>query len=350
MINLDSWMLEPIHCEIAPEMTALKTQLGSFQSEQCSSRLIHPNAPCGGCGPGASQLPGPLSGLSNKALPHAAAPALRSADWTAVLASVKNPYRIQSELQARIRSARSLEELLQVAAALATARSTLEKQGLIRKPESGDKAVKEAVKSAVSDFAQLGFLRDLVFSSAWELADEGIGAAIVAGAKQAMWEAFDHLIKEKAGAVTSEIVKLCKEGDLKGVVKIFKAAIEALQESLLDREGFVKRTLDIMERNGVIVDKATKYRLKRFLSAKLDAVARGFASIPKLLVRSIIAFDIFFTHSRIVDGPGELYYAFDVLREQLETRSREFWPEAMKNTSFDRLRKETNGPLLRGSP
>jgi hypothetical protein len=328
-------------------------QLIPFQSQRHSAQLIHPNAPAGGCGPGSSRMPGPMCGSSSSpTLPHVGSPAGRYFEWRARLAATKTPYMIVGEFDARIRSARDLQELVQVASDLADVRSTFERQGVIRKPEDGDADVKEAVKSAITD--QLGVLEKIIFSSAWTLYEKGVDDAIKEGFKVALWEVMKEIIEAWLGKLAKEVASAIKEREIKGVVKAAGAAAEALLKSLTDRDGLLRETIRIMRRNGLIVDKSIEYSLRRLLIDGLKEVGSALEAIVTLL-RSpvIIVLKIFFTPSKVVDGSGELYLAFRSLSSQLASRLQEFQPSALggqTSSAAANLRPISIGPTIGPMP
>lgn len=251
-----------------------------------------------------------------------------------------------AEFSHRIELASTLQELAEVADEFIEVRKEFEQLGLIRAPKRGDEEVRNAVKGAITD--QLSGAREILFDVGWDVAHEGIDAAIMEGLKKVTWEIAKEYLEKEYGKFSREAAVAIKDRSLKGVLYAAGAAAEALAKSFSDRDGFLRETFLRMRRNGLVLDKKLENQLSKLFATQLKRFADWITGTAKLLSAPVAVFvKVFFTSSMVVDNAGELYLGFKETQEHLATRLQELAPSVPStNISIEPLQPLPNSPKL----
>jgi hypothetical protein len=318
------------------------TQHSTFRSDR-GRDLVHPNAPAGGSGPGPSRKVGIMRAPAGPT-PHAASPAARYA-WTGSMDAGRNALAVVHDFQKRIEKAKSLQELMAVAAEIARSREALARRKAITTPQPGDQAVKEVLTSIVTD--QMGALQKIALAAGTELVEAGASAATAKACAEAFAEAIDAFIEQWLGKFSKELRGAIEKRDVESIVKACAEGATALAAGLKDGNSLVRTTLQILKGRGINVGEAA---LAKWVFGRLESFGTVLGQMARMWTAHplIIAARLLLTPSNIAGDSEVLFLAYKDLGDQLQARTREFVPPLEPMRAVDRLRLPAgNGPVLR---
>jgi hypothetical protein len=262
------------------------------------------------------------------------------------------PLQLIDRFDHRITTARTLEQLAAIAAEIAQTRKALERSGMIVKPVPGDKAVRDAVRESITD--QLGVLEKIIFAGAWEGATEmDLSAGVLAAFKKACWEAAKAEIEERWGKFAKDAAEAAKSHRPKDILKAGADAGAALAKSFSDKDGFMRKVLKIMRKEGIFIDeKKMEYGLRKLLEKKLASLSEGISTIAKIFTNPVyVFFKVLLTPSRVASDAEEDYSAFDDLTRRLQNRYEQLAPPLPLSEPLSRIRIDAEpGPVIRARP
>jgi hypothetical protein len=287
-----------------------------------SGRLVHPNAPSGGVGPGPSRNVGMMNGAAG-AVPHLGSPAGRLTDWASTLNAHEHPYNVVGMFEKRIAAAGTLPQLLAVASDIAQVRQDLVRRKAMRTPEPGDKAVKELVMSLLTE--SMGSLQKIAFTATAELVEAGASAATAKACAEAFSEAIDQYLEHAVGNFAKELRGAIKEGDITTILKASAAAMNGLAAGLKDGDSLTRKTMQLLKARGINVGEAT---VSKWIFARAESFGSILGNIVKLWTAHplVIIARLMLTPSNVASDSEVLFLMYKDLGDKLQARMHEIAP------------------------
>jgi hypothetical protein len=243
--------------------------------------------------------------------------------------SSQSAYQLVFKFDHRIAAARSLEELYQVSLELAEARKKLELSGVIRKPEAGDKEVKDAVREAITD--QMGALKKIIVDGVWAVVDNDdrdLDAGVAEAMKTAFWETVQAILENTKGDFAKDVEEAIRERKFKDIAKAGAEAVESIAKSFGDKEGVIRKALQVMRSKGIFIDKQMEGKIRRLAGKKLASLSGSLSALAKFFASPVFIFvKLLLISNTVMDDAGEIYEAFDTLQERITDRHNELLPE-----------------------
>jgi hypothetical protein len=206
----------------------------------------------------------------------------------------------------------------------------LSENKLMRKPEDGEKNVKEALKEVIED--RLEGLAAVIFAAITSVleAEKDFDETFKEIAKTAAEEAYKEVVKQRYGDFwkrSFEAAKKFWKGDYIGFCKelaeavkdFFQGVVTSLQKGHFAHELALKIARDLRKKG--ITLKNEKQVILRAATKISEAVAKAFEKVALILGSAwFAAAKVFLTPAETVSDSGEIYLYMTDLGDQLQTK------------------------------